>query len=112
MYLKEPAGNGRFTIIPLTIDNVFSICPICGTEHQIDITDLTGLVMMEADAEYISLQVCCPCCTRKVQKEGLSAALMERGKKVYQIPLDGKERKMESDYAVWPCTDSAGGIGG
>ncbi len=77
MYLKEPAGNGKFTITPLTDENVFSICPVCGVEHQVDITGPLGLVM-EGDTEYLTLQVCCPYCTGKIKKEGLNAALAEK----------------------------------
>ncbi len=77
MYLKEPAENGKFIITPLTDENIFSICPICGVEHQVDITGPLGL-FKEADTEHITLQVCCPYCTRKGRKEGLNTALMER----------------------------------
>lgn len=40
MYLKLPAGEGKFTVIPLTGENVYSICPICGEEYQVDLDEL------------------------------------------------------------------------
>jgi len=77
LYLKEPAGNGKFIITPLTDENVFSICPVCGEEHQVDLTEL----VMEPDFN-MTMQVCCPFCTREIRKDGLDATLTERGKRL------------------------------
>lgn len=74
MYLKLPAGEGKFTVIPLTDENIYSICPICGEEHQVDIDDL-----ITAPGFSFSRRVCCLPCTVEIEKEGLNA-LMERRK--------------------------------
>ncbi len=77
MYLKESAGNGKFVITPLTNENVFSICPICGEEHQVELTE----IVMEPDFNW-TVRVCCPYCTGKIGRDGLHAALAERQKEL------------------------------
>lgn len=86
MYLKEPAGNGKFIITPLTEDNVFSICPVCGEEHQVSIIELT----QELDFD-LTVDVCCPRCTREIKEEGLSAVMQKR-ERVLAAQLLGDKR--------------------
>lgn len=81
MYVKLPAGEGKFTVIPLTDENVFSICPVCGEEHQVDLDELITIPGFE-----FSRRVCCWPCTAAINKEGLDA-LMERQKESLSYEL-------------------------
>ena len=78
MYLKLSAGEGRSTVIPLTDENVFSICPVCGEEHQIDIEDLAKNKLLTASWFEDSPRVCCWPCTVQIKKEGLDAVMEQR----------------------------------
>lgn len=88
MYLKLPAGEGKFTVIPLTDENVYSICPVCGEEHQVDIDELVTVPGFD-----FSRRVCCWPCTVAINKEGL-AALMERRKESlsYELTIPANDR--------------------
>lgn len=81
MYLKLPAGEGKFTVIPLTDKNVYSICPICGEEHQVDLDELITIPGFE-----FSRRVCCWPCTVEINTEGFDA-LMERRKESLSYEL-------------------------
>ncbi len=81
MYLKLPAGDGKFTVIPLTDENVFSICPICGEEHQVDLDELVTMPGFE-----FSRRVCCWPCTVAINREGLDV-LMEHRKESLSCEL-------------------------
>ena len=74
MYLKLSAGDGKFTVIPLTDENVFSICPVCGEEHQL--SDIGDLITLPEFA--YSRRVCCPACTGVIHSKGLDALMDER----------------------------------
>lgn len=87
MYLKLPAGEGKFTVIPLTDENVYSICPICGEEHQVDLDELITIPGFE-----FSRRVCCWPCTATINKEGLDA-LMERRKESLSYELEQQTGK-------------------
>lgn len=88
MYLKEPAGNGKFIITPLTGENIFSICPVCGEESPVDIVGLA----LEPDFEW-TMQVCCPSCTARAEKIGLAAVLDEQKKSLLHNLKGKQERK-------------------
>ena len=90
MYLKLPAGEGKFTVIPLTDKNVYSICPICGEEHKIDLDDLDELITIPGFE--FSRRVCCWPCTVAINKEGLDA-LMERQKESLSYELEQQTGK-------------------
>ena len=79
MYVKLPAGEGKFTVIPLTDENVFSICPICGEEWQIDLEDLAKGKLLTTSWYEDSPRVCCGPCTAEIREKGLDA-VMERRK--------------------------------
>lgn len=87
MYLKLPSGEGKFTVIPLTDENVFSICPICGEEHQVD----PGELLTIPDFDF-SRRVCCWPCTVAVKKEGLDV-VMERRKESLSCELKQQTNK-------------------
>lgn len=86
MYLKKPAGNGKFIISPLTDENIFSICPVCGEEHQVSIIEL----MQESDFD-LTVEVCCPHCAGKIKEDGL-AAVMQKRERVLAAQLLGDKR--------------------
>lgn len=73
MYVKLPTGEGKFTVIPLTDENVFSICPICGEEHQVDM----GQIVAQPDLDFYQ-RVCCWPCTAAINEKGLDAVMEQR----------------------------------
>lgn len=89
MYLKLPAGEGKFTVIPLTDENVYSICPVCGEEHQVDIDEL-----ITAPGFEFSRRVCCWPCTVAINKEGLDAVMKRRKETLsYELKQPGEGEK-------------------
>lgn len=81
MYLKLPAGKGQFTVIPLTDENIFDVCPVCGEEHNVDIDELVTVPGSD-----FSKHAFCPCCAAIFRKGGLDALMQER-KKALSIDL-------------------------
>lgn len=78
MYLKIPAGNGKFTVIPLTDENVFSVCPVCGEEHQVDLDDFVGNNLFTVPGLEFSRRVCCWPCTAQIKKMGFDAVMEQQ----------------------------------
>lgn len=78
LYLKERIGEGRYTIVELTSENVFSICPICGDEAPVN--DFENIIT--GKDFYFNKSVCCPVCTAKIRTEGLAALMNEREEKL------------------------------
>lgn len=87
MYLKEPAGEGKYKITTLTGENVFSVCPICREESTVDIVALA----LEVDFDW-TLDVVCPCCTARVEKIGLDALLEEQKQRLLNNIKSKQER--------------------
>ena len=87
MYLKLPAGDGKFTVIPLKDENVFSICPVCGEEHQVDIDEFVTTPGFE-----FSQRVLCWPCTLTLKKDGLDALMEKRKESLsYELKLQSGE---------------------
>lgn len=84
LYLKERTGEGRYTVIELTADNVFSVCPICGDEAPVN--DFENIIT--GRDFYFNKSVCCPVCTAKIREKGL-AALMDERKEELSHSLQG-----------------------
>jgi hypothetical protein len=59
-YVKEKI-NGTTTRIDLTDENIFTICPECKKEHQINIVD----VLRDGDSDLYSTSVLCVECSKK-----------------------------------------------
>ncbi len=70
---------------------LYSICPVCGEEHQIDIEDLAKNKLLTSPWFEDSPRVCCWPCTVQIKKEGLDA-VMERRKESLAYEL-----KQQSD---------------
>lgn len=78
LYLKEETREGKYTITELSSDNVFSICPVCGTEAPV--IDFENIITQ--DGFMWGRSVCCPACTRAIHERGLAALMNERSKEL------------------------------
>ena len=56
--VKESGLDLKFDI---TDENVYTICPDCGAEHQVDI----GEILSDGFSDLYGTSVCCPECSKK-----------------------------------------------
>lgn len=56
-------------------DPIFTTCPMCGVEHEVDLPDL----IMQTDGDLENVQVFCERCT---EKRALARAGAHRGKEM------------------------------
>ena len=61
-YLKTRKGRNLY----IEDDNVFTTCPICGTEFVVDIAD----IFRDGESDLYGTAVFCPDCARKHAADG------------------------------------------
>lgn len=61
-YLKTRKGRNLY----IEDDNVFTTCPICGTEFTVDIAD----IFRDGESDLYGTAVFCPDCARKHTADG------------------------------------------
>lgn len=61
-YIKGNIG-GKKVRIDITDENVYTACPICGKEHQVDLADI-----FETGVDLYGTQVYCGECVRRQTK--------------------------------------------
>lgn len=64
-YVKAHLNDETVLHITLTDENVFTVCPECGKEHQVDISE-----MFEAEGFDLWCNVYCLECSKKHAKRG------------------------------------------
>lgn len=63
-YVKTKVNDETEIRTEITDENVFTICPVCGKEHAIDISEI-----FEIGGDLYSSQVCCEKCSFKDKSE-------------------------------------------
>lgn len=61
-YVKEKLGDTSEIRVPICENNVFTICPICGAEVDIDLLDITKDEAFDVEGT----SVLCSECSKKV----------------------------------------------
>lgn len=61
-YVKSEIAEGVTVRAEITDENVFTICPDCGIEHQVDLADV---VDEDGKLDLFSTAICCTACTKK-----------------------------------------------
>lgn len=64
IYAKAKIGEHAEVRIALDYDNVFTVCPQCGKEHSIDISEF----FQDEDFDFDS-SVYCEDCSKKISRE-------------------------------------------
>ena len=60
--VKEKVSDAMEVTIEITDENVFSRCPVCGEEVQVDIAEL----LSDGESDLFGTSVLCSDCTRKM----------------------------------------------
>lgn len=63
-YLKVEIGEGCEIKAEITDENVFTVCPVCGKEHAIDLAE----ILSDGESDLFSTQIFCAECSKKYQK--------------------------------------------
>ena len=61
-YVKEKVSDAMEVTIEIADENVFSRCPVCGEEVQVDIAEL----LSDGESDLFGTSVLCSDCTRKM----------------------------------------------
>ena len=60
-YIKTRLNEGTTLKSEITDENVFTICPECGKEHAVDLSE----IFKGGDADFYSTQSYCPECSAR-----------------------------------------------
>ena len=66
-YVKETTENGGVIRVPITEDNVFTHCPVCGKEHQLN--EFIDLVR-RGEFDLYGTAIYCERCAKKHMEKG------------------------------------------
>lgn len=64
-YVKGKTATGEEVIIGIEDDNVFTICPLCGKEHRVDLVELAAT----KDFDLYGTSAYCQSCSRQANAQ-------------------------------------------
>ena len=65
-YVKSEIAEGVTLKTNITSDNVFTICPDCGEEIQVDLSCDFGDLLCKTEGDLESTRICCMECSNKI----------------------------------------------
>lgn len=60
-YVKAKVSEDAIIHAEITDTNVFTVCPECGIEHAVDLTE----ILTTGGGDLCSTVVCCPVCSKR-----------------------------------------------